>query len=354
MTFIFFVSGLILLVAGAELLIRGASGLARAARIPPLVIGLTVVAFGTSAPEFAVSLQGALAGQPGISLGNVVGSNIFNILCILGLSALISPLVVSYRLIRFDVPLMVAASVVVFLFGYDGSIGRLEGVVLFACVVGYSVRLIVQGKKETAGNGDDVQVSGRNASMLLMIAQIAGGLVMLVAGSRWLVNGAVVIAGMLGVSDLIIGLTVVAAGTSLPELAASVIASYRGERDIAVGNVVGSNLFNIFAVLGLSGALSPNGVMVDMAALRFDIPVMVAAAAACMPVFFTGSRIDRWEGGVFVLYYIAYTVYLFLAASHHRALGNFNLVMVAVVIPLTLLTVAVSVMHSLAERKRSG
>ncbi len=354
MTFILFVSGLVLLVAGAELLVKGASGLARLVRIPPLVIGLTVVAFGTSAPEFAVSMQGALSGQPGISLGNVVGSNIFNILFILGISAVISPLVVSYRLIRFDVPLMVAASAVVFLFGFDGSIGRLEGTVLFACVAGYTARLIVQGRRETSAESEDMKVSGENASTLLMGAQVAGGLLMLVAGSRWLVNGAVVIAGMLGVSDLIVGLTVVAAGTSLPELATSVIASFRGERDIAVGNVVGSNLFNIFAVLGLSGAFSPNGVMVDLSAIRFDIPVMIAAAAACMPVFFTGNRIDRWEGGVFVLYYIAYTVYLFLAASHHRALGNFNLVMVAVVMPLTILTVAVSVLHSLAERKRSG
>lgn len=351
---ILFAVGLVFLVAGAELLVRGASNLARMMKVSPLIIGLTIVAFGTSAPEFAVSFRSALIDQAGIAIGNVVGSNIFNVLFILGISALISPLVVAVKLIRFDVPLMIAASLLLFFMSFDGFLGRLDGILLFSCIIGYVGRMIVQGRRENieAASLPAVDVVFSAGSVTKQTVIIFTGLALLVLGSRWLVDGAVTVAGNLGVSDLAIGLTVVAAGTSLPELATSVVASIKGERDIAVGNVIGSNLFNIFAVLGLSAAVSPHPILIDPVAVRFDMPVMIAVAVACLPVFFTLGSIERWEGLLFIGYYVAYTAYLILAASHHRALGGLTFVMETVVIPLTVLTVAVSVFDYVRAQKQ--
>lgn len=356
MAAILFVAGLVLLVAGAESLVRGASKLAAGLGISPLVIGLTVVAFGTSAPEMAVSTMAGLSGQADIALGNVVGSNIFNVLFILGLSAMITPLAVSQQLIRLDVPLMVVVSALVWCLGWDGVIGRWEAAGLFCGLVGYTVFLIRQSRKESAAIRAEYtqEFSGAecsaSAGRLRQIAYIAAGLAMLVLGSKWLVDGAVTAARLFGISELIIGLTVVAAGTSLPEVATSVVASIRGERDIAVGNVVGSNIFNTLGVLGVSGALSPHGIRVSPAAMSFDIPVMIAVAAACLPVFFCGNRISRWEGILFFGYYIAYTLYLILAAAQHAALPMFGAVMMRFIIPLTAVTFAVLAWRSVKRR----
>lgn len=347
LTMVLFVLGIVLLVGGAEWLVRGASRLAAISGISPLVIGLTVVAFGTSAPELAVSVQSALGGQPDIALGNVVGSNIFNVLFILGISALIAPLVVSQQLIRLDVPLMIGVSVLMYLLALDGSIGRLDGLLLFAGILMYTGFSIVKSRRESAQVqeeyaqefGKPVAPTGRE--ILKNLALIIVGLALLVLGARWLVEGAVAIARLFGVSELIIGLTIVAGGTSLPEVAASIVASLRGERDIAVGNVVGSNLFNILAVLGLASLISPQGIQVSPAALSLDIPVMIAVAVACLPIFFTGFRIDRWEGILFLGYYVAYTVYLILYAMEHQALAAFSVTMLWFVIPLTLITLLV-------------
>ncbi len=309
MTIILFILGLLFLVAGAEALVRGASSLAGRVGISPLVIGLTVVAFGTSAPEMAVSAAASLNGQYDLAMGNVVGSNIFNVLFILGVSALIMPLAVSAQLIRIDVPLMIALSVLLLLLGWDGNIQQWEAALLFAGIVIYTVLLIRQSRKEHVMNvtPSDVPASG---SVWLNGAYIIGGLTLLVLGSGWLVDSAIAFANYFGVSERIIGLTIVAAGTSLPELATSVLASIRGERDIAVGNVVGSNIFNILAVLGLSGMISPIGLTVSASTLSFDLPVMILAAAICLPLFFTGFKISRWEGGFFLMSYIAYTLWL--------------------------------------------
>jgi len=320
MEYVLIVAGLGLLVLGAEALVRGASKLALVFGISPLVIGLTVVAFGTSAPEMAVSAVSALAGQPNIALGNVVGSNIFNVLFILGVSALVAPLAVAQKLVRMDVPLMIAVSVVAWLFSLNGVIGRAEGVLLFAGIMAYTVFLVVESRREKREIGQEyAEAFGQSprpgaGSLLKEGLLVAAGLAMLVLGSRWLVNGAVAIAQQLGVSDLVIGLTIIAAGTSLPELATSVVASIRGERDIAVGNVVGSNIFNLLGVLGLAACVAPSGVVVSLSALRVDLPVMVAVAAACLPVFFTGHRISRREGLLFVSAYTAYTAYLVATA----------------------------------------
>jgi cation:H+ antiporter len=336
-----FLVGLVLLIGGAELLVRGASTLATALRISPLVIGLTIVAYGTSAPELAVSVQSGVAGQGDLALGNVVGSNIFNVLFILGLSATIAPLVVSRQLVRRDVPLMIGVSFILLLLALDGRIGRLDGLLLFAGAMSYTAYTVIQSRREPQPPADTAPDQHPPAPWSVQVALVLVGLGMLVLGSRWLVNGAVVFAETLGVSELIIGLTIVAAGTSLPEVATSVLATLRGERDIAVGNVVGSNIFNVLSVLGLTGLVSPAAISVSGAALAFDIPVMLAVAVACLPIFFTGYLIARWEGLLFLGYYVAYTLYLVLNATHHDTLPLFNTVMLLFVLPLTAITLLV-------------
>jgi len=353
MTLILFAVGLIILVLGAEVLVRGASRLASSIGISPLVVGLTVVAFGTSSPELAVSVIASVNHKADISLGNVVGSNIFNILFILGISAVIAPLVVSRQVIRLDVPIMIACSALLLLLGLDGSISRTDGILLTIGIVAYTTFLIRQSRKEKETPSDEFAKEYETKGKKTLVTDIAlslAGLVMLVLGSRWLVNGAVVIATHLGLSELIIGLTIVAVGTSLPEVATSIIASMRGERDIAVGNVVGSNIFNILAVLGISGIAAPHGLPVPESALRFDIPVMTAAAVACLPIFFTGNEISRWEGKLFLFYYIAYTTYIILDTTDHTFARTFAHGMVWFVLPLTALTLVILVIRSIGRR----
>lgn len=359
MPILLLIVGLVMLVIGAELLVKGASKLAISWGISPLVIGLTIVAFGTSSPEMAVSVMSSLNGNADIAVGNVVGSNIFNVLFILGISGIITPLIVAQQLVRLDVPLMIGVSLLTMMMAWNGTISQLEGIVLFAGIIGYTVFLIRQSQKEKSkavkdeykaefGDGKDKKPTSQLVNALMVIV----GLVVLVLGSKWLVNGAVDIAHKLGVSDLIVGLTIVAAGTSMPEVATSVIASIRGERDIAVGNVVGSNIFNILAVLGLSAAVSGGGLPVSTSALSFDIPVMIAVALACLPIFFTGNVISRWEGFVFLGYYIAYTVYLILSASHHDAMPFFSHTMMWFVVPITVLTLIVVTVRTIRKKEK--
>lgn len=347
---------------------RGASRLAAAAGVPPLLIGLTVVAAGTGSPELAVSVQAALAGRADLALGNVVGSNILNVLLILGASAVIAPLVVDRDLVRRDVPLMIGASAVTLLMALDGRIGRLDGLLLLAGALGYTVHLVrgavrAGGPRGAAGRtaapaGKGVAGAGRRrpGPVALVLAGLlaAAGLGVLVLGARWFVLGATAAARSLGVSELIIGLTIVALGTSLPEVATSLLAALRGERDIAVGNVVGSNLFNILVVLGLSAALAPAGVAVARSALRLDLPVMAAVAVACLPVFFTGRTIARWEGLLFLAYYAAYTAYLVLDAARSAALPTYTVVMLGFVVPLTAVTLGVVAAREWLTRARPG
>jgi len=330
------VLGLVVLTLGAEVLVRGASGIAARFGISPLIIGLTVVAFGTSAPELAVSIASAVGGQGDIALGNVIGSNIFNVLFILGLSALIIPLAVANQLVRFDVPVMVGISVLVLVLGLDGSIGRVDGILLFVGLLAYIGFQVMQSRRDRQSVGfEHIPGTGLASRLWLNVLFVAGGLVALVIGSRLLVNGAVAIAEALGLSELVVGLTIVAAGTSLPEVATSVVAALKGERDIAVGNVVGSNVFNLLGVLGLAGALSPDGITVAGQALRLDLPVMVAVAAACLPIFATGREIARWEGGLFLAYYAAYTAWLVMAGTDNGARGAYEAAMLWFVLPLT-------------------
>ncbi len=347
MTMVYLIAGLVLLVAGAEVLVRGAAKLAAQFGIPPLIIGLTVVAFGTSAPETAVSVQAALNGSGDLAIGNVVGSNIANVLLILGVTALIAPLLVSRQLVRLDVPLMIGASLLVYALAYDGSLSRLDGALLFAGVLTYSTFLIISSRKQKAAADDEFSKEfGLDAPIkpyawVINLGLIIAGLVLLVSGSNLLVQGATSLARALGLSELVIGLTVVAIGTSLPELATSVMAALKGERDIAVGNIVGSNIFNLLCVLGLASLVSPKPIMVAANALAFDFPVMIAVAIACLPIFFNGYAINRWEGGVFVAYYALYSTYLILHNSATAWLSMFQTGMLTFVLPLTALTLVV-------------
>jgi cation:H+ antiporter len=357
LTLVLFVIGLGLLIAGAELLVKGASRVAAGVGISPLVIGLTIVAFGTSSPELAVSVASAFSGQANIAVGNVVGSNIFNVLFILGISAAIAPLIVAQQLIRLDVPLMIGVSIVAMAFAFDGTINRFEGIVLFAGIVAYTVFLIVQSRRErnqAVKSEYDREFSKKPrgvGAFLLNIVLIVAGLAMLVVGSRWLVDGAVVLARAIGVDEIVIGLTIIAAGTSLPEVATSILASIRGERDIAVGNVVGSCIFNILSVLGLSAAVAPTGLPVAPSLITFDMPIMLAVAIACLPIFFTGYTIARWEGLVFLGYYVAYTLYLILNATQHAMLPALSNIMFLFVLPITVLTLLVSVYREIRARQ---
>ncbi|GAB4460671.1 MAG: calcium/sodium antiporter [Anaerolineales bacterium] len=343
-----FIAGLAVLIIGAEWLVRGASRLAVKIGISPLVIGLTVVAFGTSSPELAVSIQSSLTSQADIAVGNVVGSNIFNILFILGISAVITPLIVQQQLIRLDVPLMIGLSFAFYLMALDGVIGRLEGLLLVATIIAYTFFLIRQSRRESKAVEQEyarefpATTESGWKPWVVNFALVGIGLTLLVLGSNWLVTSAISIARWLGLSELIIGLTIVAAGTSMPEVATSITAAVKGERDIAVGNAVGSNIFNILSVLGLTATVAPGGIPVSQAAEAFDIPVMLAVAALTLPIFFTGSRIERWEGWLFLFYYAAYTAYLILDAAQHNALPLFNNVLLYAIIPLTVLTLAVS------------
>jgi len=346
-----FTLGLIALVAGARALVRGASKLALSFGISPLVVGLTIVAFGTSAPELAVSVGAVLDGRTDMAVGNVVGSNIFNVLFILGLSALIAPLVVNAQLIRQEVPIMIGATVLLAVVAVDGGIGRLESVLLLSLLAAYTVFLILQSRRQTQATRDEYAEAlppdrDWDRHWAAQAGLVLAGLVLLVLGSDWLVDAAVAFARALGVSELVIALTIVAAGTSMPEVATSVTAALKGERDIAVGNVVGSSTFNILGCLGASGLVAGGGLPVPAAALAFDLWVMLAVSFACLPVFLSGREIARWEGAVFLGYYVAYAAFLVLAARQHEALPAFSAAMMWFVAPLTIITLLVSLLHT--------
>lgn len=344
--------GLVVLTVGADVLVRGASRIALLLGISPLVVGLTIVAFGTSAPELAVSVGAALEGKADIALGNVVGSNIFNVLVILGLSALIAPLVVHIQLVRLDVPLMIYASVLVWIFAKDGMLSLWEGGFLSAMIIGYTTFLIVQSRRESAEIQKELAAEAGEIprpelkEWLLNPLLIAAGLGMLVFGAGWLVEGATTVARNLGVSELVIGLTIVAAGTSLPELATSVVAAIKGERDIAVGNIVGSNIFNIFSVLGFSTLVAGGNVPISANLMAVDVPVMIGVALSCLPVFVSGYLITRWNGLVWMLMYVLYVLYLILDAQANPQALTVAEIAVEYVLPIVCLGLVLALVKS--------
>ncbi len=364
--------GLVVLVSGGELLVRGAAALAARMGMSPLVVGLTVVAFATSAPELAVTLGSVLGGEPALAVGNVVGSNIANVLLILGVSALILPLIVKVQLVRVDIPFMLALSVLFGLLALDGGFNRVDGAVLFVLLLLYVSVAIILSKRQSAPGalvsatsaGRVAQTAGKTAeSMTEAIEEVRGplwrdlvflvaGVALLVVGAQFLVNGATAVARAFGVSELVIGLTVVAIGTSLPELATSIVAVRQGQRDLAVGNVVGSNIFNIGAVAGLAALIAPSGVPVPESALALDIPLMIAASLVLLPLAFTDSLIARWEGGLLFALYVGYLVYTVVEASG-RPLERLQTFMLLFVTPLVILTVVVTTLGEM-RRRRAG
>lgn len=414
-TLLLLVGGLVLLVLGGEFLVRGSARLAALAGLSPLVVGLTIVAYGTSAPEMAVSIRAGFSGTDSIALGNVVGSNIFNILFILGACAALAPLLVDRRLVRIDVPVMIAISVAAGLFAINGNISTVEGAVLAAGAIAYTTWCVRAGRVEagapkpgsasdsadasddnappdTIGRGWTLAFVGlalaaatgwaldglaatessttlagcglflvapllsrgkpRRGDFLRQIALILVGLGVIVVGAGWLVKGAVALAQSLGVSDAVIGLTIVAAGTSLPEVAASIIATLRGQRDMAIGNVVGSNIANILAILGVASLVTPGGLKVDPQLLRLDIPVMIAVAVVCLPAFYTGYLIRRWEGLVFFGAYIGYTCYLVAHATGHALAPALGEALAYFCAPIALAAFAATGFHALLTRRR--
>ncbi len=353
-----FIAGLALLVKGADYLVQGAGKLATLAGISPLVVGLTVVAFGTSSPELAVSIKANFTEQAGISVGNVIGSNITNILLILGIAATITPLRVSQKLVRMDVPIMIGISILLLFFSLDRELGKLDGLLLLVGGILYTTYLLIQSRRNHSSPEElteELDVIPKEKSLrewLVNLGLFIIGFIMVVWGSDWLVFGATTIASALGVSELVIGLTVVALGTSLPELATSITASLKGETDIAVGNVVGSNIFNILIVLGTAGIFAPSGVEISASAINLDIPIMIAVAIACLPIFFTDNLISRWEGIFFWLYYIVYTLFLFLKSMEQESLPIFNAVMLWFVIPITALTLIIITLAHWRDRAK--
>jgi cation:H+ antiporter len=357
-TLILLIGGFTFLIGGAELLVRGASNLALRMGISSLIVGLTVVALGTSAPELAVAIRSGLEGDPGLLVGNVVGSNIFNTLFIIGISAIIMPLIVAQRLIRFDIPFMIGITLLVYGFSWDRYIIRWEAALLLIILVAYITYLFYESRKESdptvQKEYDEAYsvVTSLSFHWSIDLLMILAGLGLLVIGARWLVDSATEIALFWGVSSTIIGLTIVSVGTSLPEVATSIIAAIKGERDIAVGNVLGSNIFNLLGILGISGLILPRAIEIQTGLLTFDLPVMTAVAMACLPIFFTGYSISRWEGVVFLGYYGAYTSYLVLNAKQHDLLPLFNNVMLWFVLPITFITIIIITYREINQKSK--
>lgn len=310
LAFLMLGAGLLLLYLGAESLVRGSAAFARRVGLTPLVIGLTVVAFGTSAPELAVSIDAALEGNGGLAAGNVIGSNISNIALILGVSALIAPLVVHAQVIRLDIPVMILITLLVAIASIDGSLGRLEGAALTLGLIAYLSFSVMLARRETSPEvraefGSDVPQATRSA--WVEIALMAGGLALLVLGAEWLVDGAVTIARRFGVSDAVIGLTLVALGTSLPELATSIVAAFKRHTDLAVGNIIGSNIFNLLGILGISALVAP----LKLADIRTtDWLALLAVSLLLLPLARSDSLLKRWEAVLLLCVYAGYLFYL--------------------------------------------
>jgi cation:H+ antiporter len=335
------VVGILLLFGGGELFVAGSVALALLLGIPQIVIGLTVVSLGTSAPELFVSLlstiQGNLgvAGADNIAVSNIVGSNIFNVLVVLGMSALVVPLRVKSRLVKRDVPLLLGVSMAVWGMASGGRLTWQAGVALLTATV---MNIIWEMRTATEHPEEDDEVDENDRSTPQIAAlRLAGGLVLLVAGSQLLVKGAVAAAQQLGVSETVIGLTIVAAGTSMPELVTSLVAAYRGKADLAIGNVVGSNLLNQLVILGLCATVSgTRGLAVDPVMIARDLPIMVLTTIACLPIFWTGGVITRLEGGILVALYGLYLVEQLLLNLAPTAVDEYRLVLLVAGLPVLL------------------
>ncbi|WP_409522038.1 MULTISPECIES: calcium/sodium antiporter [unclassified Pseudomonas] len=326
------------MIIGAELSVRAAVVLAVLLKTRPLFLGLTVVALGSSAPQMAVGLQAALTDSTDIAVGSVIGSNIFNILVTLGLSALIIPLRVARQLVRVDLPLMIGATALVTGLAWNGVLSVVDGVILLiamACYLAVVVRQFAHGARHFSTPEPNLRRRAR--PILGRLALMGCGLALLILGSHLLVGAAVMVAQDLGLSERVIGLTVIACATSLPALTTSLIAALRGERDIAVGNIIGSNLFNLLGVLGITSLIASGPLSISPNAQDFDLPVMLGVAVLCLPLFYSGYRITRLEGllllglyAVYGLHIVSFTTGMPLAGRLERLMIHYALPVLAV------------------------
>ncbi len=316
-----FLLGLVALIFGAEIMVRGGAEVAARLGISPIVIGLTVVSIGTSLPELAVGVVAVQEGSGALAVGNIAGTNVVNLLLILGLSALIVPLVMAGRTLRFELPVMAGAAVLMLVLSLDGKLTQTDGIILVAGAVAYTVALIRATRRETAAvvHEYDEEYPPEEGAVRtrtpLHVAMMIGGIAVVVIGADWLVDGAVGMARSFGVSDALIGLTVVAIGTSAPELVTTVVSTIRGNRDIAIGNLLGSSIYNILLILGATCLVASEGLALPASLVRIDIPVMVAVALVCIPIFVSGRRVSRGEGGAMVGAYLAYLAFLVITQS---------------------------------------
>ncbi|GAB5896959.1 calcium/sodium antiporter [Mycolicibacterium mageritense] len=313
-----FVVGLIALTVGAEAMVRGSTNVAARLGISPILIGLTVVSIGTSLPELAIGITAATEGSGELAVGNIAGTNVVNILFILGLSALLRPLAIEARTLRFDLPVMAGAAVLLWLLAANGVLSRIDGAILVCCAAVYTAALIRASRRESRdvvaeyahAYLDSPRAAPSRRRAAYDTAMMLGGIVVIIIGAEWLVTGAVGMARGFGVSDALIGLTVVAIGTSAPELVTTVVSTVRGERDVAIGNLLGSSIYNIVLILGVTCLVPAHGLPVSQSLVRVDIPIMAAAALVCIPIFISGRRIHRGEGAAMVTAYLAYLALL--------------------------------------------
>jgi cation:H+ antiporter len=313
------VVGLAALVGGADLLVRAGSALAARLGIRPMIVGLTVVSIGTSVPELAVGIDAALSGSPGLAVGNIVGTNLVNLLLILGLSAAIVPIALARATLRFDLPAMTLAALLLFLLSLDGDLSTVDGVILLLGGAVYTALLVRLSRRE-ANNVDRERATAAGPSRpgqrpWPLVLRLLAGLVAVVVGAELLVDGAVRAARSLSLSEAVIGLTVVAIGTSAPELVTTVVSTVRGDRDLAIGNLLGSSIYNIGVVLGLTVVVASPSLPVPDDVLAADLVLLVAATAAAVPVFLTGARISRIEGALLVATYVGYLTWLLVART---------------------------------------
>ena len=346
-TILLFIAGLAALIFGAELFLKAVDHFGLKWGVSPLIMGLTVVAFATGAPELAISLKAALNGSADLVLGNIIGSNIANILLILGITALIAPISITGRIVRVDVPIVIAASATLYFLARDGELSTFDGVVLLLGLAAYSFYTFIHIKNSRKQGEEDDEIFDydedpedlakgswfyiKNIGLLLI------GLALIVFGSDWMVDSAVAIATVLGMSELVIGLTIVSIGTSLPEVATSLSAARKGKADIAVANVLGSNLYNILLTLGLTLVIAPNVLDVSPQAIALDLPFMVAVSLGCIPIFIAGFNLTRSDGFVFLLYYTTYLAYLVLLALNNPIIHIIETGMLFGVVPLTVI-----------------
>lgn len=311
-----FLAGLMALIFGAEFMVRGGAEVAARLGISPIVIGLTVVSIGTSLPELAVGVVAVQEGSGALAVGNIAGTNVVNLLLILGMSALLVPLRMAARTLRFELPVMAGVAVLMLVLSLDGVLSRVDGIILVAGALAYTVALIRTTRRETAAvvheydeeyPHGEVAVRSRTP---LHVGMMLGGIAVVVIGADWLVDGAVGMARGFGVSDALIGLTVVAIGTSAPELVTTVVSTLRGDRDIAIGNLIGSSIYNILLILGITCLVPAGGLLLPDSLVRIDIPIMVAVAVVCIPIFLSGRRVSRLEGGFMVAAYLVYLAFV--------------------------------------------